>query len=272
MAGIRTRAKWRRFEKEWQAILDREGVTALHMKEFAHSTGEFKAWKGDENRRRTFLADLARVIKRRTNRDFSISVFMDAYRAINSTYQFEEHVGNPYAFAAWQAILRVRRFLKRRHGDEGASLYVFEKGDAGQSQLSEVLSKNGINLIVEPIFMEKSWQEDGAKRYSLPLQAADYLAYESTKLITDLLQKAKSTARGSLMAIVDNSAVNDDSDVPNPRQYTAYGARHFEKAVREWRIPKRAKAPAYIRSTEAELIEKALGPGAIRLKSGRKSR
>jgi predicted RNA-binding protein with PUA domain len=55
---ISTAKKWRRFEEKWQRLLDKEGLPYFHMKEFAPSTGIFKHWKNDEQRRRRFLAEL----------------------------------------------------------------------------------------------------------------------------------------------------------------------------------------------------------------------
>jgi hypothetical protein len=37
---------WALFEKQWKKVLRKFGVSSLHMKDFAHSTGEYKAWKG----------------------------------------------------------------------------------------------------------------------------------------------------------------------------------------------------------------------------------
>lgn len=54
--------QWLELEKDWKRCLDGFGVSALHMKDFAHSQGGFKAWKGDEQRRRRFLARLINII------------------------------------------------------------------------------------------------------------------------------------------------------------------------------------------------------------------
>jgi hypothetical protein len=44
---IAERGKWTRFDHRWQRILADEGVRSLHMKEFAHSTGQCASWKGE---------------------------------------------------------------------------------------------------------------------------------------------------------------------------------------------------------------------------------
>jgi hypothetical protein len=44
--------RWARFDSEWSKILQDSGIRIFHMKEFAHSTGEFKNWKPEEEKRR----------------------------------------------------------------------------------------------------------------------------------------------------------------------------------------------------------------------------
>src|SRR5438105_2658844 len=56
---VATAKKWSEFQKRWNGILRSFGVPYFHMKEFAHSVGAFKrGWKGDEPKRRAFLAEL----------------------------------------------------------------------------------------------------------------------------------------------------------------------------------------------------------------------
>jgi len=38
--------KWKQFELTWNKILEREGVSCLHMTDFVSFQGEFKASKG----------------------------------------------------------------------------------------------------------------------------------------------------------------------------------------------------------------------------------
>src|ERR1700729_2721075 len=75
--------QWIRFEKEWKKVLADYGMGSLHMKHFAHSTGEYTSWKGDESRRRAFLSALIVVIKKRVRHSFVSSVYMPDYRAID---------------------------------------------------------------------------------------------------------------------------------------------------------------------------------------------
>ncbi len=56
LAGwIAPEARWRRLERAWKKVCDREGVTGLHMRDFAHSIGEYAGWKDDGDRRKQFF-------------------------------------------------------------------------------------------------------------------------------------------------------------------------------------------------------------------------
>ena len=88
-------SRWAEFERRWRAALDVNGVPALHMKEFAHSTGPFKDWKGNEPKRSSFLADLVAIINDCTIQTVSTTILMNAYRQVNDRYAIEEAFGGP---------------------------------------------------------------------------------------------------------------------------------------------------------------------------------
>ena len=56
--------QWRRFETDWQVVLDRFGVHYFHMKEFTVSQGEFDGWDKQEKQKDRILLvqNLCRVI------------------------------------------------------------------------------------------------------------------------------------------------------------------------------------------------------------------
>ncbi|HXX17022.1 MAG TPA: hypothetical protein VEJ47_19125 [Candidatus Eremiobacteraceae bacterium] len=64
--------QWIEFDRNWKEVLNRPdfGISSLHMKDFCHSTGEFAAWRNDEQRRRAFLSALIEIIKIRVRHSF----------------------------------------------------------------------------------------------------------------------------------------------------------------------------------------------------------
>jgi hypothetical protein len=71
--------QWDLFEKRWQKILRKFGVSSLHMKHFAHSIGEFESWKNDEAKRKAFLSELIRLIVKTARHSFATSLYLPDY-------------------------------------------------------------------------------------------------------------------------------------------------------------------------------------------------
>jgi hypothetical protein len=192
---LATDEQWEGFETDWQKALDANGVTALHMKHFAHSRGEFKDWKGDEPRRARFLERLASVIHKHDLEGFTFSLNMRHYREMDKRFSLTESVG-PYAYIALQAMSQLRVW-QRRYRPNDSLLYVFEHGDADQGRLRRWLDKDD-SLFPKPAFIKKRWVENGVERACLPLQAGDFLAYEGAKALTDWMKTGKQIGRESL--------------------------------------------------------------------------
>jgi hypothetical protein len=198
MAGwVAPENRWRQLERAWIQVCKREGVNGLHMREFAHSTGEYAHWKGDEQRRARFLGDLAKVIHTYTNRDFSQTFFLDGYRAVDAQFEFHERVGHPYALCALRCISQVRDWMNKHPHDD--IMFVFEKGDAHQAELIDLLKRDEVDLWIDPLFMEKRWTTAAGEIKTVPaLECADFSAYEHHKTITDLRLKGKLKGRTSM--------------------------------------------------------------------------
>jgi hypothetical protein len=107
-------AKWSRFEKQWRAALDAEGIKIFHATDFAASKGEFKEWKGDRPRRSRFLSSLIGIIKKSTNKMISIGVEIDAWDNVNQKYQLEETFYSPYALAGYVAVITSSGWAYRK--------------------------------------------------------------------------------------------------------------------------------------------------------------
>ena len=157
------------FEKEWKKVLADFGVSSLHMKNFAHSTGEFHSWKGDESRRRAFLIALIRVIKKRVRHSFAVSIYLPHYREIDTVSHIRE-IRSPLAIAGCTCIQHVRNWSFAKGFEFGDIRFVFEDGDADKANFAQsAVHDCGIT----PIFMKKE--------QTVAFQAADLLAYEHLK-------------------------------------------------------------------------------------------
>lgn len=158
--------QWIAFERDWKRILSMFNVNSLHMRDFAHSKGEYVTWKGDEKRRREFLSRLIGTIKIRVHHSFACSVLMDEYRKVDGKYKLHEVI-SPYTLAARTCVGKVGEWAERLNIDENHIAFFFEDGSEDKADLIRRMKRDGKKA---PVFLVKD--------ESLAFQAADMLAYE----------------------------------------------------------------------------------------------
>ena len=229
---------WAEFEGKWCAVLRQFGITALHMKDYAHSTGEFTAWRGDNDKRRAFMVEIAGVIRNTRVQAFGSSLPLGLYRLFNQRYCLEEKIGAPYTMAAWLAFASGTEWRDRHHINEPIVFYV-EKGDNQQSDFRRYLTERVIwedDYIAEPIFLPKKQRtSDGTIYHVVPFQACDFVAYEQAKALTDLIVHRKTQVRQSL-----RNALPAIEDIPDGRTYwRLMEGGSFENAMINFQVPKR---------------------------------
>ena len=161
---------WVRFDREWQGILQAEGVSAFHMTDFASGEREFATWKGKEpekvERRRRFIEELTRCLQRNCAKFFRESLFIPDYEKVNQEFMLSEAIGLPYAVCCSLATFSLREWVS----DLGALdtlLYFFEDGDKDKGSFEKMHKAiYGVN----PKFLDKS--------EAIAFQAADFNAWK----------------------------------------------------------------------------------------------
>jgi hypothetical protein len=158
---IASEKNWLLFEREWQEILDRDGIELFHMADFEKS----KVWP--QHKKDAILRRLINTIRIRTVKSISQCVLMDAYRQVNEKWAFEEAVGAPYALAG-RTVAKSLNDWKRDIAKPGDELLVFfEDGTKHRGEFMDAMERDGLPC---PVFIKK--------REATPLQAADFLAWE----------------------------------------------------------------------------------------------
>ena len=228
---VATEEQWEKFENHWQRALDEASVSHLHMKHFAHSLGEFKAWKGDEPRRIRFLNRLIEIIRDHNLEDFSAGLNMADYREIDKRFRMTESLG-AYAIIAASAMANIEKWHSRYRQDD-SMLFLLEKGDAQQDSLRKLASRTGLQAGPDPIFISKHWTENGIDKYCLPIQASDFLAYEHAKGLTDFFKKGKRESRESLFQLGSRRMG------PRPPTWTYLNAKFLDLSCQFFKVPKR---------------------------------
>lgn len=157
---IASEDEWLLFEREWQEILDREGLEIFHMTDFEKS----KIWP--QYKKDALLGRLINTIKTRTVRSISQGVWMRDYRQINEKWAFEETIGPPYALAG-RTVTKSLADWKRNSASEDKLLVFFEDGTKHKGDFIDAMERDQLPC---PVFIKK--------REATPLQAADLLAWE----------------------------------------------------------------------------------------------
>ncbi|HEX8250641.1 MAG TPA: DUF3800 domain-containing protein [Pyrinomonadaceae bacterium] len=177
MAGLFAPSKnWEKFEKQWKETLEKFDIPFFHMKDFAHSTGFFKEWKGDEIKRRQLFGELMRTIKQNGALPFGCTIPLDYYR--QHPQYLQDANKNPYYLAFMFCALLLSYMVEPFREDGETIAPVFAEQTEFQHEAMRFyqgLKRNGTisDLLDFPVFrpMQKF----------VPLQAADLVAYEVHK-------------------------------------------------------------------------------------------
>jgi hypothetical protein len=185
---VASNEQWQDFDKEWLGALADEGVSRLHMRDFAHSLREFKAWKDDNERRKEFIKRLLSIIRRNTRHSFSTAVILKDYRNINEKYRLSEYA-SPYVISALQCAVDVAKWCNAHEYVDPVTL-VFEDGPRYKGEFMKFYAPSNFHSI-----------SYAKPRESVGFQAADFIAWEHRKLYAQLLSGNTKRRRQSFKAL-----------------------------------------------------------------------
>lgn len=172
--------RWLQFETDWRLVLAKFDVPYFHMKEFAHSVEAFAVgWKGQDAKRELFIRALLAVIKDHVMASFSCLIENCIFEQVNHEYQVREYFGNEYALCGRVCIAEVGKWMRPR-GYEQAAEFVFEDGDP-RGRLTWLMESQGYPAPLYRPSRDRIAKDGTIIRGLLPLQAADFAAYELRK-------------------------------------------------------------------------------------------
>ncbi len=227
---IASEDQWKSFEKDWKAALLKENVCEFHMKDFAHSTGEFVEWKGDEPRRIKFLKSLKAIMLGNTTASVGVCLFVEDYRRANSHFCVREFLGGPYSVTMMWAIL-ISSFWRDRERPNDDLMFSIERGDSGQGELFDTLSRINFELPVDAL-SKRITKPNGTIEYITRFQACDFIAWEAQKATRTSHEKGvdEITGRKSFLGVIPKS---------NPRLWRYIDYRSLRKLCEKLGIPSR---------------------------------
>jgi hypothetical protein len=185
MASLKS---WQDFESRWTAILKHFGVSALHMRNFAHSRGEFSPWLGDEQKRQDFLGRLMRVALETVDSVVGAVVDVRVFRSLDDAER-AVHGNDPY----WPCLQDCFSIAGNRAIDFGPDevVEIFVEAQPGLAAKATDLFDRCKIALADPAMRLDG--DPGAiaerldsitvrsKSGAVPFQVADWLAYEITK-------------------------------------------------------------------------------------------
>jgi len=232
---LSTPEKWLSFTKEWEGCLEAFGVSSLHMSQYAHSTGEFAAWKNDEPRRRRFLSGLMYAIEHHIEYTVAAAVWMTAYRRIDQTYRLSDFM-KPYTLAACTCLSLLLNWAKNGGFAANELSYIFEKGDNDQSDLARCCTSLFASHNITPGFLKKT---DIRLPSEIPapirqFEAADLIAYESRK--ANMIVEENS---GSAFLDEIRKPALRLSQLPGGSDWMTFDSADLVKTCNEFGVPRR---------------------------------
>lgn len=188
---VATVKQWAEFEREWKDLLKEFNVAYLHKRELEHLWGEFKYaqdWPKDEQRKLKEEVNrrACSIILRRVNAGFAASVYKADWQEFDKGRWAEALGESFYAAGALQCLKLVSSWIHRFNRNEPIR-YVFERGAEGRDEVEKVLRQTEKTPEARAMSRMAGWSFESKKDEvvrgvlhpaAIPLQAADFLAYE----------------------------------------------------------------------------------------------
>jgi hypothetical protein len=177
---LSTAFQWRKFQKEWLNLLNKENISHFHMVDFQACKPPYGDWS--KEKRIQFLQFLHKTIHRRVYRSFVTTVNLDDFEGLTPVQK--EVLGNPHVFAA-RNCMKMIGLWTAMNVMYNPIAYVFEQGSKYDKPLRRQFTEE---LCPE----DRNYYRIGSltladKKDMVPLQAADIFAYEAMKEIERLL-------------------------------------------------------------------------------------
>jgi len=203
IGGCVARAEqWSAFAPAWRRVLDDFDVSFFHSTDLANSQEQFNGW--DDSKKRSFIAELARVMGGYAKTAIVGLIVLNDYSIVPEWARKTAAFGNEYNFCFQMCVGLTMNWIDglnppMPNGDQVA--FTFDQRPKG-----EAITRDAY------FYIKKSRDPNDRmgtlafadKKRVLPLQAADFVAYESYKHIDNQERKSGRPPRGSLIVLVEN--------------------------------------------------------------------
>jgi hypothetical protein len=195
--------QWGLFEGEWVGMLEHFKIQEYHSADLQGFTGEFTGWT--ETKRRELLAWAAKIGQQWAKNSFSSLVIREDYlHAVPGWARETAAFGDEYNFCFQMTVGQVMAwidYLKPPMPETEQVAFMFD-----QQPKREGITKNAYNQIKkfrDPHNRMGTFHFGSSKRF-LPLQFADFIAYESYKELDRQVTSATRSIRAPLKILIEN--------------------------------------------------------------------
>ncbi len=206
MAGfVAPAGAWANFEDQWNDTLRNAQLSEpFHMKDFAHSVGQFKSWKGKEDKRRLLFGRLIEIIRETKATPIGAAVSLRDFESLTPKQQ--SHYRGPY-YICFQTCTRGAAIeaVFEEPSEKVAMVYAFNEEygtniDGGAEKLWQAIKKH-VTLDCDLRSRMGSYASSTPGELC-PLQAADLFAYELCHEFENRIKRPNDAMRWGLRQIL----------------------------------------------------------------------
>lgn len=216
--------KWGTFSDEWLALLRHHKIPYVHMRTLVPLQGPYKNLRWDVVHRNEVLLEFVELIKKHVLAGFAIALDAKHFRKLPN--DADKVIGNPHHFCVARLLRLIRETLATVRMDEANTL-VFDDSDEFSVPYHGIVRELRKQPEYKKIIGSVCFADD--EIYN-PLQAADVLAWESTK---DLAQQLGGFA--SRPEYIELIGVNDP-ELHLPYISELYGLAALDDAYKKCKL------------------------------------
>jgi hypothetical protein len=170
---VSSAADWEKFVIAWSRRLTQDDIEFFHAADLDNYWGPFRHWQDRPDRKRlreNLCADLMSILQSHVYQKFGSTVINDAFQKMDPKLR-EEFALCAYSLAGRTCEKQIREYVATHYTTHTEFAVHFEAGDKGKGKLQKRIAQDsGLQLNFT------------AKKDYIPLQAADWLAYELNKM------------------------------------------------------------------------------------------
>jgi hypothetical protein len=171
---VSSETDWEKFAVAWSTRLKQDGIEFFHAADLDNCWGPFRHWQDRSDRktlRENLCADLMSILQSHVYQKFGSTVINNAFQKMDPKLR-EGFALCAYSLAGRTCEKQVRQYVATHFTRHTEFAVIFEAGDKGKGKLQKRIAEDsGLQVTFT------------AKRDYIPLQAADWLAYELNKMV-----------------------------------------------------------------------------------------